>query len=409
MNSPSNNSGSRDWPSAPGEAAETLAWPVLASLPRVGAPREAQPAPRRTDAAIEFPASEPSEVPAIRIATPAVAPEEFEPLSVANVQTARGTIEFRTFIDQPHLTVRGYDWSTASTCPIAAEQLPARETPPACHRRVDAGSPRMSASPPRQPAARPFAPASQSLADKVFQIHAAAAPHAGLLMTLALAASVGLLCWLTMGRPSAAPSREHVHDGPGGWPAETVTKPLSEDAGAVSAAPDQFVSEFAWRMTPPDEPAKEAKSSPAIVHEQPAGAPSAAVASEVAALAAPKLKLTDGPASTSAVAAAPAASSVAIPPLPAKPAGSEPAAATVAATPAAAPQAASAAQVAAVSASQPEPITPTPHGHAFPTTPYGEFNYFAQPTTPAPDAGAAEQTSVATRPLDASAAPTTTR
>lgn len=336
-----------------------------------------------------------SEAPSLRIATLAEAPEEFEPLTVASQPSTCGTIEFRTFIDQPHLTVRGYDWPTASERPVV------QQPPPSAHRRVDAGSrwPNVTAAP--KPAPRTAAPASQSLADKVFQIHAAAAPHAGLLMTLALAASVGLLCWLTMGRPSAAPSRENVHDGPGGWPAETVTKPLPEDAAGVSAAPDQFVSEFAWRMTPPAETAADAASPPAIAHEQPAEAPSAAAPNEVAALAAPKLELTDAPPSTSPIAASPAV----VPPMPAKPAASEPAAATVAATPAAKP----AEQVVAAPASQPEPITPTPHGNAFPTTPYGAFNYFAQPTPAESSTGAADQTSVATRPMDASAAPTTTR
>lgn len=366
MNSPPNTSGARLSRSATAESVETLAWPVLASLPRVGAQREPQRATMHSDgsdAAIEYAADRTDDVPELRIAMVVESPEEFEPLAPVVQPATRGTIEFRTFIDQPHLTVRGYDWPTAGGRRVAEEPV-SIAAPPNARRRIDAGS--RGANTSTAPKASPRAPeaVSQSLATKIFQIHAAAAPHAGIVMTLALTASVGLLCWFTMGRPNAAADYKHVLDGPGGWPTETATTPLPEGAAGVSAAPDQFASEFAWRMTPASEPAAPPTPSAVNVDEQQTASPN-----DVATLGAPKLELTDPPAPTDATTAPEtAASSLVV--------------ADVAPAPAAAVEKTAAAQL-------PEPITPTPHAGPYPTTPYGAFNYFAQPSPTTPVAGAA--------------------
>lgn len=384
MNSSANNSGVRPSRTATGDVAQTPAWPVLASLPRIGVERAPQRAAMFLDTAVDDAAEQTDDVSTLLVATQAAAPEEFEPFAMAP-PADRGTIELRTFIDQPHLAVRGYDWPVADERRTGAAPIAA---PSSTYRRIDAGSPRASDAP--QAPSRPAEPVSLPLATRIFQLHAAAAPHAGIIMTLALAASVGLLCWFTMGRSHNATTYDRVLDVPGGWPAETATTPLPDGAADVSAAPNQFVSEFAWQATPTSEPATAPTED-----NQPLSPPSAATP------AAPKLELNEPTANPAEVAGAkdeaPAAKVAAAP-------------AAVATTAAAAP--APAAPVEATTAAKsPEPITPTPHEHGFPTTPYGEFNYFAAPApAPAPPTATtaggavADPPSVAVRPADASAA-----
>lgn len=397
VKSTTNDGGARDWRPAPGEAGETPAWPVLASLPRVGVHSEPQSAPLRTETPIEHARAQGYEAAPLRIATPAAAPEDFEPLAITSQSSVGASIQFRTFIDQAHLSVRGYDLPSVGEH-RSAEPPAAWPAPASTHRRIDAASRRLGEPAPIKPPLKAVEPNCSSLTAKVFQIHAAVAPYAGMMMTLALAASVGLLCWMTMGRPHAAATNESVLGRPAAWPAETATKPLPADADRISAAPEQFVSEFAWRMTPSQESEEStaAQSNPKRVAE---AAPSSAKTDEIAVLATPQLDLNE-PAEPSAVASTGDAAT----PTTAESSPTETAAASVAAT---------APPVTSTPAEQPtaprtsEPITPTPPAGPFPTTPYGAFNYFAQPSPGTPNTGeSVTQESVVSRPGNEAAAAT---
>lgn len=305
--------------------------------------------------------------PPLRIAELDATPPETEPI-VASRPAPRGPLERRTFIDQPHLTVRGYDWPM-STEPAATGSESANR-PAIAERtriRVDQGTRRQpgASTKPMQRMSSPDA-AKPTMAAKVFQLHAAAAPHAGVAMTLALVLSVGFLCWLTFGHSNVAINYDKALDMPGGWPAETATQSPPTDTG-INASAGAYIPEFAWRVTPPGE-------QPAITADA-APAPVATAESAESTIVAPQLALSQPPgAAVSTAAPAPVA------------------AAPVAVAPA---------------VETPEPITPTPTGTSYPTTPYGEFNYFAQGTT-TPGA-VVDQTAVAARPSPESASAAATR
>jgi hypothetical protein len=387
---PRNDSGARPLRTASVEPAETLAWPVLASLPRVGI--QCEPLRAATPMAVGMANSpeSPGASPALRIATLAEAPEEFEHLAASEPSSVRDAFAFQTFLDQPQVTVRGYDWRFADSHQEVGKPS-GIGAPPRTHYRIDAGNPRSSEPAAVKSSSRPAASASQTLSARMFQIHAAAAPHAGLLMTLVLAASVGLLCWLTMGRSNSALNYDQVLDDAAGWPAESASTRLPARAAGLNGAPDQFTPEFAWRKTPIDHVAAAPPMTDGGTEELRPSPGADLESNDVAAMTAPQLELSEPPATTPADAAS---AEVASPS-----SATEVAASTTAPTAAAAPAQAATSEV-TEAAPSPEPITPTPHGHAFPTTPYGAFNYFAQPAPTSPPAA---------RSAEAPAAPAATR
>jgi len=190
------------------------------------------------------------------------------------------------------------------------------------HRRFDAADAR-TPSPMAvmgQPAANPRRE-PVTLAGRMFHWHAALAPHAGIVVTIALALSAGLLYWLAFDRAAGGVSPKNALDAP---------------AWSIGSSDPQFT----WSAPLP------ANSPPAEV----ASAPSLELQDNES-----RLPLIDEPEAAAAPVESAEATEIAKPEEVAAAAGQPP---LVASAPA-------------------EPLTPTPSLSLYPTTPYRAFDFGA--------------------------------
>jgi len=335
--------------SGPDAAAST--WPVLARLPWVGE-SEIREEPR---ARYVEPAAEPAgrreahPTPSLRIAdTPAESSRKFIDRAHAPAPTA------------PAAPSKSHYEAIAGS--VAAEPMPREAASRQRRHRIDLGDARhidaLAATmrshvlPINEPT---------TFAARVFQWHASATPHAGVVLTFVLAFSAGLLYWFTMGRPQATT----VNDGANGapiWTSESIdpTKVARESLNGPGRS--QEVEEFSWSKRKAAKP----------------------LSSEAAKLEVPPLGdefVVEKPETTGAI--------------PIAPSNSEPAPAPVSNTP-----------VAAAS------TTPTPAvttNSPYPTTPYAPIDFGLVPeTTLSPSVAApGAQGTVAERPAGGASQPST--
>ncbi len=106
---------------------------------------------------------------------------------------------------------------------------------------------------PDEPQQRPSPARSTTFSEKVFQLHSQLSPHAGLIVTLALITSAGLLYWMIVG-PAQVPSPYYENYGPelrdehiGATGVEG--KPMAQDQ-----IPDDYLPEFSAIATKPPAP-----------------------------------------------------------------------------------------------------------------------------------------------------------
>jgi hypothetical protein len=115
-------------------------------------------------------------------------------------------------------------------------------------------------------------PERTTIAARLFQWHAALAPHAGLSLMAALVVAVGVLSWLTFG-PRSAPAPSKTVQTPL-WPKE-ATAPLTLHLPADGLSPTDDLSQFSWsaRLLPKPVPATVEPPNVPIAHA-PAAEPS---------------------------------------------------------------------------------------------------------------------------------------
>lgn len=156
----------------------------------------------------------------------------------------------------------------------------ASERKPAAHFRVDPPAVRFDKH------AGVAAEKTESWADRLCQLQASAAPYAGLIVTLALIVSAGLLYWLVLGPTSAAlPTQEVPNEqltgGMWDWESTTSSAPAAQasvardsgaypyDAFTINALPSEAPASPAG-SAPPAEAATAASDSVAAVSSPPA-------------------------------------------------------------------------------------------------------------------------------------------
>lgn len=216
-----------------GPADEGLKWPVLARLPLVGG-GVSRPSPVRTSLPAPMTLAE-------SVAAPAPAPAP-----APRTQRSQN-LQRRSYIDPAHDAVRGYDGPPLSDAADAPAAIVVG-SPSASRRRIDG---------PRRPlGAASVAPAESrlpegarpTLAAQLFQLHAKAAPHAGVLATAAMMLAAGVLCWLTFGQSHPTISYGDALQLPGHWPAERTTQApaAANDETSASETAQGFIREFSW-------------------------------------------------------------------------------------------------------------------------------------------------------------------
>lgn len=230
--------------------ASALKWPVLARLPWVGEPTAVREEQR-----------------ARRLEPPAEAAGRREAHSPPSLRIADMPAELtRTYIDRAHAPMQPaepaqtYDAIADS---VAAEPLNREAASRQPRHRIDSGDANRfytSASPVRSI----FLPQEEpnTLAARIFQWHAAAAPYAGVVLTFLLAFSAGLLYWMTFGRPQSAPVNGEAPSAPI-WTSESLDPTTIAQGGPNAPGALQDVKEFSWTKSAPHDKAP-AKTKPAV-------------------------------------------------------------------------------------------------------------------------------------------------
>jgi hypothetical protein len=159
--------------------------------------------------------------------------------------------------------LQSYDGPPAVTSDVAAREAPIQQW------RLDAGANVLNKAVTPQPHAPAFMPEKATLSARLFQLHAALAPHAGLSMTAALVLAVGVLSWLTFGaRFTVTPAKSAQTPL---WP-EKATTPLTLNQPATMFSPTDDLSQFSWsaRLLPKPVPATVDEPASPIVKAAPA-------------------------------------------------------------------------------------------------------------------------------------------
>jgi hypothetical protein len=224
------------------------AWPVLARLPRVDAPGAAP----------------------LRAPLPTFAPEPIggeEPLEYVGESPLRYT-------DAPHppqrhvLHVESPAQPTAEPAPTLAFKPPSQQSSSTRRYRIDAGDAVQHAPRPH----RASAEEQPSLSDAIFRVHAALAPHMGLVSAAALLLAAGFGYWLATGRQATIAPLERPQFGVGlthDVPTSTVTPRAPTAAPDLESAVAPEASASAIAEPKIDEPAID-WSTPPRVAEAPA-------------------------------------------------------------------------------------------------------------------------------------------
>jgi hypothetical protein len=207
--------------SAPSIEAVTAEWPILATLPWIDPSVESHDA--YTAASYRLDAG-------IQSGEPLVAPPHY-----ARLAELRGAGEEML----------------SSAASVNLPSTPSRRF------RIDsaAETPSEVVAPPHGTA---FLPEKFTLAARLFQLHAALAPHAGLATTAALIAAVAVLSWLTFG-PRSISSAANKSAQTRLWPDQEAATPLTLNQPAA-LSPTEDLSQFSWsaRLLPKAVPATDA-------------------------------------------------------------------------------------------------------------------------------------------------------
>lgn len=186
------------------------AWPVLAKLPRVGAP---QAAPRQPS-------------PAARLQD-----NDAAPLRIAGAETEISTRRQRYVVDPPHRTqapineAARADVETSAPLPTQSPQAVGATR----HYRIDHAAshrPARHANSPQREVA--------TLSGSIFRLHDALAPHMGLIGAAALLLCGGVMYWLALGRPGAVLSPNNVLHLQNGLSRDAAPVPDDENQSATS-------------------------------------------------------------------------------------------------------------------------------------------------------------------------------
>jgi hypothetical protein len=217
--------------SAPSIGAPAADWPILATLPWIDAPAESHDAYTAASYRLD---------PGVQPGESLVAPPRYSRLA--------------------ELSGGGEEPSTSAAA-VNVPPVPSRRF------RIDsaAETPREAVAPPHRPA---FVTEKLTVASRLFQLHAALAPHAGLATTAALVAAVAVLSWLTFGpRPVSSPANKSVHTPL--WPEQEAAAPLTLNRPA-RLSPTEDLSQFSWsaRLLPKAVPATDASAPVAPLAHQ---------------------------------------------------------------------------------------------------------------------------------------------
>ncbi|HYO23908.1 MAG TPA: hypothetical protein VEQ85_03080 [Lacipirellulaceae bacterium] len=349
-----------DGPLAPRDSARTRAlrtagraeepWPLLAQLPRIDAPH---------------PASEP-----LPLFTPPAPLGDRDLLALIDLPDDAPPQAPQRYAGDPSLAPTLSPGGPAGPGPGLGTALRADGAAAARHYRVDQASLHRAAVRTANERKPP------TLAGSLFQMHAALAPHLGLVGAVGLVATASLLYWLAIGRhgtPVAAPAPR----GDAAWTAEVAT---DADPPIIVAQPEQTAA------APPEPTADWSVPHIATATPTPMAAPTAGGGrmSDDGPTPTPSLEtparraaaidlLSPAHGAPAAADAAAALESEAAPPAPLGPSLAPPqdAAATTSAP----------AEFAARSGQAPpqQEITPTPQPEGFPTTSYPPFTFVDRP------------------------------
>ncbi len=207
--------------SAPSIESATTEWPILATLPWIDASVESHDAYTGANYRLD---------PGVQPGESVVAPPRY-----ARVAALR----------------RAGDELCSSAATVNSQAEPSRRW------RIDsvAEMPIEAIAPPHSPA---FASEKVTVAARLFQLHAALAPHAGLATTAALITAVAVLSWLTFGpRSVSSPANKSAQIRL--WPDQEAAAPLTLNQPA-GLSPTEDLSQFSWsaRLLPKAVPATDA-------------------------------------------------------------------------------------------------------------------------------------------------------